>query len=50
MKKIFQFHKGTIKKSTSTKLPRMKLFQFHKGTIKTFGSTVYVNPLRISIP
>ena len=48
---LFQFHKGTIKTTFPNLLIlKIPVFQFHKGTIKTLGATVYVNPLRISIP
>ena len=35
MVSLFQFHKGTIKTSTSFVYTPKNLFQFHKGTIKT---------------
>mgnify|MGYP001778070315 CR=1 FL=1 len=34
LKRIFQFHYGTIKSLTEKTLRPTKLFQFHYGTIK----------------
>ena len=48
---VFQFHKGTIKTAGETIQGEvLRDFNSIKVRLKRYGSNVYVNPLRISIP